>query len=276
MKTFVLIVFLLFLFLFLFVQYANKFKNPYLIEYYIGVRGSGKSTLATRDSIQMQRLGHRCYSNFEIFGCYQIDPKDVGFYHLPPESVLYLDEISLIWGNRDFKNFPKEVEAFFRYVRKYHIYVRCYSQSFDADKKLRELVDSIYILVKVLNVFTIAKRIKRTIVLHSSSKDDSGERQSEGFVSENFSYDLPTTWKVCFIPRWIRFFNSFEAPELPKKEYHKFIFNNEPYMYRLTHYKTYKIEQLNGLRSEIQKQYKIFKHSGFITFKDYMILNHRL
>lgn len=253
-----------------FISYANKFSNPYLIEYYVGVRGSGKSTIATKEAIRWQSRGRRVYSNFEIFGCYKIDPKEIGVIHLPPDSVLLLDEVSLIWSNRDFKTFPKEVEAFFRYCRKYRIYVRLYSQNFDVDAKVRGLVDSIFILVKLMNVFTIAKRVKRTIVLHSSTQDADGQRNSEGFVSENYSYDLPTTWKVCFIPRWIGFFNSFEAPQLKKAEHQKFKFINEPQMYKLTHYKYYKLQQLEGIKEHIIKKYNVIKYSFTIRFDEYM------
>lgn len=267
---FLLFLFSVFVAVFGFLSYAKKFSNPYLIEYFVGVRGSGKSTLATKEAIRFQKKGHRVYSNFEIFGCYKIDPSDVGFYRLPPESVLLLDEVSLIWSNRDFKTFPREVEAFFRYCRKYKIYCRLYSQNFDVDAKVRGLVDSIFILVKVANVFTIAKRVKRTLVLHQSTKDDDGVRVAEGFVSENYSYDLPSTWKICFIPRWIKFFNSFEAPQLPKKEHYKFLFINEAYMYRLTHYKTYKLIQMQELWQHIQKLYRIEKGSFFVRFGDYI------
>lgn len=270
MKIFIFIVFLIFISFSIFMKWSQKFSNPYQIEYFLGVRGSGKSTLATREAVLFSKKGHRIYANFELFGAYKIDTSDVGFYKLPPNSVLLLDEVSLIWSNRDFQSFPKEVEAFFRYVRKYKIYVRLYSQNFDVDKKVRGLVDSIYILVKLANVFTIAKKVKRTIVLHSSEKDENGQRSSEGFVSENYSYDLPTTWKVCFIPRWIKFFNSFEAPELPSKEYDRYIFIDEAYMYRLTHYWTYKTEQFKELKADVVKYYNIQKHAFRISFKTYL------
>ena len=263
MKLFLLIVFILVTILTCFITYANKFKNPYQIEFFIGVRGAGKSTLATKEAIKFMQAGHKVYSNFEVFGAYRFNAaEDLGRYYMAPGSLILCDEVSLIWSNRTFKEFPVEVERFCRYARKYKVYLRFYSQNFDCDKKIRGLVDSIYILIKLCNVFTLAKRVKRTIVLHSATDDSTGERQSEGFVSENFSYDLPTTWKVAFIPRWIKFFNSFEAPELPHKEFKKYTFINEPYMYRLTHYRTYKVEQLKELylkfRTYLKRQYLSF------------------
>ena len=118
-KTALIILIVFMVFVFLFMQYAKKFENPYQLEFYIGVRGSGKSTFATKEAIYWQKKGYRVYSNFEIFGCYKFDSSDFGFYHLPPESVLLLDEVSTIWRNRDWKSFPKESEQFIRYLRKY-------------------------------------------------------------------------------------------------------------------------------------------------------------
>ena len=262
-KTILIILFVFVVFVFLFMQYAKKFENPYQLEFYIGVRGSGKSTFATKEAIYWQKKGYRVYSNFEIFGCYKFDSSDFGFYHLPPESVLLLDEVSTIWRNRDWKSFPKESEQFIRYLRKYRIRLRFYTQNLDTDVKLLSNMDSVYLLVKVMNVFTIAKKIKRTQVLHTSDKNDDGSRKSEGFITENYSYDIPTKWKVCYIPRWVKFFNSFEVPELPHKEYKKYVFNNEPYMYSLTHFDKYVkiscLEFVEEVKKQIYYQLNSFK-----------------
>lgn len=255
-------------------NYAKKFQNPYQLEFYIGVRGSGKSTHMTREAIQWQKKGYRVYCNSEVFGCYKFDPSDFGFYHLPPESVLLLDECSTIWRNRDWKSFPKESEQFIRYLRKYRIRLRCYTQNLDTDVKLLSNMDSVYLLVKFMNVFSVAKKIKRTQVLHGSERNEDGSRTSEGFITENYSYDLPTTWKVCFIPRWIKFFNSFEAPELPKKEYSKYIFTNEPYLYRLTHYYGYKLDQFNGIIEKYKHLYHINKFSFILSENEFKLINY--
>ena len=246
MKIFIVIVFIVFGFSLWFMNYAKQFKNPYQLEFYIGVRGSGKSTFATKEAIYWQKRGYRVYSNFEIFGCYKFDSSDFGFYHIPPDSILLLDEVSTIWRNRDWKSFPKESEQFIRYLRKYRIRLRCYTQNLDTDVKLLSNMDSVFLLSKFCEVFSIARKIKRTQVLHSSERNEDGSRTSEGFITENYSFDVPTTWKICFIPRWIKFFNSFEAPELPKKKYFKYKFTNEPYLYSLTHYWGYKKDQFKG------------------------------
>lgn len=261
MKVFVCIVFIVVGFISWFSYYAKKFYNPYQLKMYIGVRGSGKSTFMTREAIKWQKKGFKVYSNFEIFGCYKFDTSDFGFYHLPPESVLILDEISIYFRNRSWKDFPKEAEQFIRYLRKYRIRLYCCSQNLDTDVKILSNMDAVYLLVKFANVFSIAKKIRRQQVLHGSEKDDDGSRKNEGFITENFAYDLPTTWEYCFIPRWIKFFNSFEVPELPKKKYYKYKFSNEPYLYSLTHYYGYKIDQIKGVYKSFKHLYEIEKTS---------------
>lgn len=265
MKVFIVVVFAVFGFFSWFMYYAKKFRNDYQLQFYCGVRGSGKSTFMTRKAIYWQKRGKRVYSNFEIFGCYKFDSADFGFYHIPPESVLILDECSTIWRNRDWKSFPKEAEQFIRYLRKYRIRLYCCSQNLDTDVKILSNMDAVFLLVKVCNVFSIAKRIRRVQVLHGSEKNEDGSRKTEGFITENYAYDLPTTWEFCFIPRWIKFFNSFEAPELPKKKYSKYQFTNEPYLYSLTHYWGYKKDQIKGV-------YEHFKHLYIIEKTSFQML----
>lgn len=272
MRIFILILFILTVGLTVFLNYAKKFENPYKIEMYIGVRGAGKSSIATKESISYAMKGQRVYANFEVFGAYKFDPDDLGSFYIPPESLILLDEVSLVWSNRDFATFPKAVERFMRLARHHRVHIKMYSQNFDVDKKVRGLVDAIYIMVKIANVFTIAKRVKRTIVLHSAEKDENGKREGEGFVSETYAYDLPHTWRVCFIPRWVKFFNSFDAPELPKKRYSKYVFQDEAKMYRLTHYQAYKVEQIRELIRSVRSKRRVNRFAFVISFADHQFL----
>lgn len=119
--------------LLVFNKYTDRFRNKYLIRYFVGLRGMGKSTLATKMAISHLKQGKQVFSNFEIFGSHYLDMKHFGEYNFPPESLILIDECSLIWSNRDFKAFRKEVEEFFRLSRKRRVYINMFSQSFDVD-----------------------------------------------------------------------------------------------------------------------------------------------
>lgn len=47
----------------------------------------------------------------------------------------------MIWDNRGFKNFPTEVRDYFKLQRHYKHVVILASQTFDVDKKIRDLAD---------------------------------------------------------------------------------------------------------------------------------------
>ena len=269
MKYFVCIVFVVFVSVSLFMEYTKKFENVYQLIMLLGFRGKGKSSLLTKIAIYWQKRGKNVYSNYEIFGCYKFDSKDFGFYHLPPESVLILDEISTIFRNRNWKDFPEEAELFIRYLRKYRIRLYTASQNLDTDVKILSNMDAVFLLEKYFNVFTVAKKIKRSQVLHGSEQDENGKRESEGFITENYKFDVPTTWIFCYIPRWIKFFNSFEAPQLPKKKYYKYKFINEPYLYSLTHYWGYKKDQIIGLYNKCKHLYIIEKRSFIVDENEF-------
>ena len=242
-------------------NWSKKFSNPYLIRFFIGLRGVGKTTLATKYGIQHLKLGHQVYANFNLFGAYKIDLDQFSFYNVPPESAIFLDEASLLFSNRDFKTFKKEYEEYFRLSRKRHVYIYLFSQSFDVDKKIRDIVDEIYIVKKMFNVLTVAKRVNRSIVLHVSENEDGSSNNSENFITEDYKYSSPFSWTYAFIPRWIKFFNSFECPDLPPIQKDKYIFDNEAYLHKLKYYSFYKKDQFNDFVEYLKLKYHSYKIS---------------
>ena len=96
-----------------------------------GKKGSGKSTLMCKLALKYTKKGFKVYCNSYIPGTYYFDAADVGFYHFPEKSVLLIDEVGMIWDNRDFKSFKKEVRDYFKLQRHYKHIVYLFSQSFD-------------------------------------------------------------------------------------------------------------------------------------------------
>ena len=95
----ILLIVLLVLFAWIFYM-IRKFSNPYKLTMVFGKKGAGKTTLLTKIAIKYLKEGYRVFSTVEIFGCYKLDPSDIGFVQYPPNSVLLIDEVSLIWDNR--------------------------------------------------------------------------------------------------------------------------------------------------------------------------------
>lgn len=205
--------------LFLFMCYAYKYRNPYKLILIFGKKGSGKTTLLTKLTLRYLKKGIPVYSNVYIPGAYLFDPLEIGFKEIPPDSVLMIDEVGLIWDSRDFKGFKKEYRDYFKYQRQYRHTVYMLSQTFDVDKKIRDLTDQMYLIRSFCNVFSVARRINKTItIVHA----DSGTGESH--LADDMRFDsLLLFWagsvKLTFIPKYTKYFKSFNPPKLPPGEF---------------------------------------------------------
>lgn len=194
-----------------------KYLNPYKLYLVFGKKGSGKSTLLTKIAIQNLKRGKMVYTTERIPGTYQIDAnKDIGYYDFPYGSVILIDEVGMIWDNRKFKTFSDAVRDWFKLQRHRHLTVYMFSQTFDVDIKLRVLTDNMYLCSRKFRVFSVARRIDRSIVLNNSTAE------APSSIDENLSFVplwAPNAIKITFIPAWTKYFDSFEAPKLLPKQY---------------------------------------------------------
>lgn len=196
---------------------TKKYLNPYKLIFIFGKKGSGKTTLLVRYAQEYLAKGWTVYSTENIPGTIKIDYTDVGYKRFPENSCLIIDEVGMIWDNRSYKTFPKEVRDYFKLQRHYKNAVIMASQTFDIDKKLRDLTDEMYLVENKLRVFSYAKRVLRRMCIIEAS----GESASR--IDENLEFDsLFWFWcgsrKLSYIPKWGQYYNSFDTPELPELE----------------------------------------------------------
>lgn len=253
---------------------ARNYRNPYKLIMIFGKKGSGKNTLLTKLSIKYNKKGYHVYSDSEIFNTYKLSTDWIGKYDFPRNSVLMIEEAGITWDNRNFKTFSSEVRNFFKLQRHYNIIVYLASQSFDVDKKLRDLTDEMYLCTNYMGIFSIAKSINKRIAIHNASENNDGE----SFLTETYSFGFPWEWKYTYIPRWVKFFNSFEAPVLgskaPRSRY-KFINENELYKqisykyYKLLQVQTYLENKANWVQNQIQSILVSSYTFDFLTASDY-------
>ena len=200
-----------------FVSYSRRFNNPYKLIQIIGKKGSGKSTLAAKMSIKYRKRGWTVFSDTPISGCYLYDPTELGLRHFPPKSVIFVDEAGLTYNNRNFKSFPPHLVELFKRQRKYKLKIYLLSQAYDVDKKLRDLVDYVYIVTGFANIFSYGTRYNRRITCHESTAQ-SDSRFADDFVKDSILFCFFGTRKFTFIPKYIKYFTSFDAPPLPEIE----------------------------------------------------------
>lgn len=262
-----IIIFLLCLYLY-FTIISLKFANPYKLVMVFGKKGSGKNTLMTKLSIQYNKKGYKVFSDSEIFNTFKLDTNWIGKYDFPPKSVLMIEEAGIVWDNRDFKTFSKEVRNFFKLQRHKQVIVYLCSQAFDIDKKLRDLTDEMYLLTNYMGIFSVAKKINKRVAIHNASDSNNGE----SFLTETYNFDFPWRWKFTYIPRWIRYFNSFEAEQFPRIKSEKYKFINEQELYKSQFYQYYKIQQIKGVWHSVEKWVDSQKKKFSITDEDFFFI----
>ena len=198
---------------FVFFAFAYQYRNPYKLIMVFGKKGSGKTTLIAKLTYKYLKKGRPVYSTVAIPGAYLFDVNKIGLVNLPPESVIFIDEVGMIWDNRNYKQFKEHVRDYFKLQRHYRHTVYLFSQAFDIDVKLRNLTDHMYLTRTYFNVLSVARRISRSItIVHPSA-------EGEARIADDLSLDpLILFWlnsvMITWVPTWVKYFDSFEVPVL--------------------------------------------------------------
>ncbi len=199
-----------------FLWMAWKYRNPYKLYMVFGKKGSGKTTLMTKLALRYRKRGWKVYSDREIPGCCLFDIADFGKAQFPADSLILVDEVGLIWDNRNFKSFPEHVKRYFKYQRQYRNVVYLFSQSFDVDKKIRDLTDHLYIVSNFLNIFSVARRVTKKITIVHADKSAQGESKIvDDYNIDSILWAFFGSIEVTYIPKYVKYFKSFNPPVLP-------------------------------------------------------------
>lgn len=197
---------------------TKKYLNPFKFTMVVGKKGSGKTTWMVQLIYRYLKRGWIVYANIDVPGVRMFDPRQIGRYTFPTRSVVFIDEANLFWDNRQWKNVAVELIEWFRYQRQYKVRLYMFSQTFDIDRKLRSLCDDLYLVKNVARVFAWAKRIRKWPDLKQA------EGESEARIVDMIQYDLLLLWpfgsrKLLLIPRWAKYFKSYNPPPLPVMPY---------------------------------------------------------
>lgn len=195
---------------------TRKYVNPYKLYLVFGKKGSGKSTYLTRVALTYLRKGWKVYTNMpdmSIPGVRYYDTDNFGDFTPDANSCLLLDEVGMIFDNRNFKNFKPSVRDFFKLQRHYKCVIYMASQTFDVDKKIRDLTDGMFLQTNLFRVFTLGRRIRRSVTLMEAQGD------SESRIVENLKWCPFWEWTLTFIPKYAGKFDSSITPELKPMPY---------------------------------------------------------
>lgn len=177
-----------------------------------GLPGVGKSTVLAmfakkaqkhkRCSILPSTEYERVYSNFYISGCYELEFDRLGLedFH---DCLMLIDEISLYADSRDYKNFPKHLNYFFKLHRHYGIDIVYCSQSYqDCDKRIRDITDCLYQINLSWFGFSRVREISKHFGVN------------QGRIEEY--YEPTGIGSFCYRKRYYKMFDSYERKRLPE------------------------------------------------------------
>lgn len=194
--------------------YSNKFYNPYRLILYYGKKGCGKSTIAQKLIYQHYKKGWHIYYNegdSRFKHGTAIDATKLWTYDFKPHSLIIIDEVNLLWDNRQFKSFPKELNQWFRLQRHFKVKVIMFSQTADADKKIRDLTDRVYLIKRRMEIFITATPYEKEIIYIEPKK----EGDISGFIDKYEKKSLgPIGVQFCYLPKWIKTHDSFSQIEI--------------------------------------------------------------
>lgn len=202
----ILSIFIVFIGIFSFLSY--KYRNPYKLIFIFGKKGSGKSCLMVNKLLYYYKHGWTCYTDMpvNIPNVRIINADDLKTFYPEEKSALFLDEVGLTWDNRSFKTFDKGFTEFFKLQRKCKCIVYMNSQSFDIDKKIRDVTDSMILQSNIGNVISISRPILRKVTLTEATS------QGESRIADNLVFDRIWHWKFYYMPKYFKYFQSFDKP----------------------------------------------------------------
>lgn len=202
--------FILFSFIAVLCYLSKRFDNPYKLYFIFGKKGAGKSTFMVKEMLKHLKKGWVVYTDvpdIHIAGVRRMNANDLSKFTPEANSVLFLDEVGITFDNRNFKSFDSGLRDFFKFQRKYKVKLYMNSQAFDIDKKIRDVTDKMYLCTSICNAFCLLRPISRRVTLTAPSADN------ESRIADSLKFDSIFSWKLIYMPKYHKYFDSFSAPE---------------------------------------------------------------
>lgn len=199
---------------------SRRYNNPYRLIFIFGKKGAGKSLYMVKQMIKYLKKGWTVYTdidNCKLSGVRIMNAMDLSEFAPVENSAIFLDEAGILFDNRNFKNFNSGLRDFFKLQRKYKCRVFLNSQSFDIDKKIRDVTDHMGLIVSVGNVFSIYRPIRRSITLTQPSSE------AESRIADKLSFESLFKWQITYLPKYFKYFDSYAAPERPPLPFNEIV-----------------------------------------------------
>lgn len=217
----------IFVFLSVFSLIARHFKDPYRDIYFcMGKPGSGKSTYFVNRILYYKKQNEKIlkkggvpwsiYSDtpINIEGVRLFNPKELANCWPDEKSVLFVDEISLVWDARNFKKFDDGISEFFKLHRHARCVVYAASQNFDCDKRIRDLCTHFMIVKNLFGMICLVRPVRTIFPIFTKADSDKGSDITSGYEWMNIF-----SWRFFNMVRCFKYFNTRSLPERPPLPY---------------------------------------------------------
>lgn len=176
----------------------------------MGKPGSGKSTLMAHLVKKSIKQGRKVYTNQHVLGAHYLNPDWLGKYMLYDVDII-IDEAQLVWDNREFGKFSKDMKYFISNYRHMKCRLWIISQSYeDLDVKIRRQAHHIYIMQPSWLPFTIMlQKVRMRFGIN-----EQGNNIETLFKTSIFDLRFKLNWIV-----W-KYFDSYSIPHLPQVPTH--------------------------------------------------------
>lgn len=202
---------------------SKKFSDPYRDIYFVmGKPGSGKSTFFVNEILKYKKLNEKLikkgkdpwiiYSDtpINIPGVRLFDPLQLSKCFPEQNSVMFIDEISLVWDSRSFAKFDQGVSEFMKLHRHNRTKIYCASQNFDCDKRIRDLCTHFMIVTNILGMFCLVRPVITIFPIFTEPDSTHGSD-----ITSGYQYSKIWNWKLFFMPKCHKYFDSRSLPDRP-------------------------------------------------------------
>lgn len=123
---------------------------------------------------------------------------------------MFIDERSIFWSNRKFKSIDERILTFMKQLRKNKCRIYLYSQSFNVDKVMRDLCQEMWLCRSFMITWSVARRILKAPTIKDSRLDAESQLVDEIKFRPIW---IMGNCKVTWIPKYIRYFNTYQKYE---------------------------------------------------------------